>query len=460
GPTGNTLIQPSTNSINAFSVQNAAGTSLLIGADTLNARVAIARAVPPDYTLDVGGDINTSTGLRVAGNLVCSSTCSPGSGSDNYIQNQDGGASVQTANFAIQPALGTTMAAYIRGASGQSADLLHLVGKAAGDVNQTVATFSASGAVLFKNAVDSTTAFQIQNVAGSSLLIADSTNLRITLGSASATPVILVLGNKNTDGDPTCTTGGVYYNSNFNQFRGCVNGAWTTFASADGWTYAAETWTYASADSPTFTFTVSGDQTSKYSPGMRIKLTQSSTVKYFIITAVSYSSPNTTLTVYGGTDYTLANATISANYYSAQKGPVGFPLNPVKWTVETRSTAYAVRGSGYTADTWYDLTASVNLVVPIGAWRLRYEGLLWNESAGNVKATLSTSNNSETDSDFRSRSAIHTAGEGQTVGREKHVVLAAKATHYLLAQAPGGGNGFGFEGSKIPTIIRAVCAYL
>jgi len=75
----------------------------------------------------------------------------------------------------------------------------------------------------------------------------------------------------------------------------------------DGWRAAGETWTYASADDPTFTFTISGDKTSKYSPGMRIKLTQT-TVKYFIITAVSYSAPNTTVTVYGGTDYDLVNA--------------------------------------------------------------------------------------------------------------------------------------------------------
>jgi len=67
----------------------------------------------------------------------------------------------------------------------------------------------------------------------------------------------------------------------------------------DGWLISNETWTYASADAPTFTFTISGDKTTKYYPGQRIKLTQT-TVKYFIITAVAYASPNTTITVYGG----------------------------------------------------------------------------------------------------------------------------------------------------------------
>ena len=96
----------------------------------------------------------------------------------------------------------------------------------------------------------------------------------------------------------------------------------------NGWTPALETWTYASADDPTYTFTISGDLTDKYSAGMRIKLTQT-TAKYFIITKVAYSSPNTTITVYGGTDYDLANATITNPYYSVVKAPQGFPLDPV-----------------------------------------------------------------------------------------------------------------------------------
>jgi hypothetical protein len=95
----------------------------------------------------------------------------------------------------------------------------------------------------------------------------------------------------------------------------------------NGWIPAGETWTYNSADDPTYTFTISGDKTDKYSAGMRIKLTQT-TAKYFIITKVAYSSPNTTITVYGGTDYDLANAAITSPYYSTQKAPQGFPLNP------------------------------------------------------------------------------------------------------------------------------------
>ncbi len=93
-----------------------------------------------------------------------------------------------------------------------------------------------------------------------------------------------------------------------------VSGAW------DGWISAGETWTYASAS----TFTVSGNVTSKYQKGDKIKLTQT-TVKYFYITEISYSSPNTTITVTGGSDYTLANASITSPYYSKIENPQGFP---------------------------------------------------------------------------------------------------------------------------------------
>jgi hypothetical protein len=90
---------------------------------------------------------------------------------------------------------------------------------------------------------------------------------------------------------------------------------------ADGWVDdTATTWTYASAT----TFTIAGvDVTAKFSKGTRIKLTQT-TVKYFVVVASSFST-NTTVTITGGTDYTLANAAISDNYYSYAANPQGYP---------------------------------------------------------------------------------------------------------------------------------------
>ncbi len=84
----------------------------------------------------------------------------------------------------------------------------------------------------------------------------------------------------------------------------------------DGWISANETWTYASAT----TITVPAGAASVYQKGDKIKLTQT-TVKYFYITTVA----DTLLTVTGGSDYTVANAAITLNYYSHVENPLGFP---------------------------------------------------------------------------------------------------------------------------------------
>jgi hypothetical protein len=78
-----------------------------------------------------------------------------------------------------------------------------------------------------------------------------------------------------------------------------------------GWNVLGATLTFSSADAPTYVASTSVDLTGVISVGMKLKLTQT-TVKYFIVTAIN----TTTITLYGGTDYTLANATITLPYYS------------------------------------------------------------------------------------------------------------------------------------------------
>lgn len=87
-----------------------------------------------------------------------------------------------------------------------------------------------------------------------------------------------------------------------------------------GWTKSMNTWTYASAS----TFTITGDVTSIYTKGTKIKWTQT-TVKYGVVSSSSYSAPNTTVTIIVNTSYTIANAAISNNYYSYLDSPFGFP---------------------------------------------------------------------------------------------------------------------------------------
>jgi hypothetical protein len=98
-----------------------------------------------------------------------------------------------------------------------------------------------------------------------------------------------------------------------------ANQTWASLVT--GWLEADETWTYASAT----TFTISGDKTAKYAAGVKLRLVQSSTTKYFYVISSSFAASTTTVTVNTSTDYTLANAAISAPYYSYNEMPLSFP---------------------------------------------------------------------------------------------------------------------------------------
>ena len=234
-------------------------------------------------------------------------------------------------------------------------------------------------------------------------------------------------------------------------------------SASGGWQYDVSNWTYASADAPTFTATASGDLTGVYSPGMRIKLTQSSTIKYFLITGVSYSSPNTTITLYGGTDYSLANSTISKVYISSQKAPHGFPLDPNKWTVEL-SYASIVSQSNPVGGTWYNL-GSLSFSVPIGVWNVEYHIPAYftgGASTSTAQFTISTSNNSESDADFTSILGGHGGGNahGATVTKSKALSLTSKTTYYVIEKVDVTGGILTLLGGYSPLKVRAVSVYL
>jgi hypothetical protein len=232
-----------------------------------------------------------------------------------------------------------------------------------------------------------------------------------------------------------------------------------------GWVSSGETWTYAGADAPTFTFTISGDKTGKYSAGMRIKLTQT-TVKYFIITKVAYVDPNTTVTVYGGTDYTLANAAITEPYYSVVKAPLGFPLDVTKWTVRVTDTADRSQASP-TNGVWYN-PGSITISVPIGIWYVCYQVAAnvtkSSTTLVNMLVTLSTANNSESDKDFTSTLVIGGASGTMSLraenSRSKQLNVASKTSYFLNVSTGTEAGSIGVRGDQGTTIIEAVCAYL
>lgn len=235
---------------------------------------------------------------------------------------------------------------------------------------------------------------------------------------------------------------------------------WSYISMQGGWIGITDTWAYASADSPTFTITVPSGATTLYSPGMRVRLTQSTT-KYFLITAVA----DTTLTVYGGTDYTLTSAAISDVSFSYFKAPIGFPLDPTKWTVQDTDTTRRSTGTP-TGGTWYN---AFNIVFPIGVWNVSYQCTLWgNRTASTstdwINVTLSTANNSDSDHDFMATEYWEGASGGlnmiTTVNRTKTLSLTSKTTYYLNYMATASIANVGLTNDQAAMFIRAVSAYL
>ncbi len=104
------------------------------------------------------------------------------------------------------------------------------------------------------------------------------------------------------------------------RMSGGILGTDVTQAPFNGWLdMSHQTWTRLSNT----TFRVSGDQTAIFTRGTKIRVTQTST-KYFYVVSSSYASPNTTVTITGGSDYSLT-ASPSARWISYQANPQGFP---------------------------------------------------------------------------------------------------------------------------------------
>jgi len=108
---------------------------------------------------------------------------------------------------------------------------------------------------------------------------------------------------------------GSYNQVEVNDFGHVTSGSVLDLSS--GWYSPNKTWTYASAS----TITVDAGAAAVYSVGDKIRWKQGGAYKYAYIITIA----DTLLTVTGGSDYTVANAAITDNYYSHATSPVGFP---------------------------------------------------------------------------------------------------------------------------------------
>lgn len=235
---------------------------------------------------------------------------------------------------------------------------------------------------------------------------------------------------------------------------------------SNGWSEESHTWTYSSVDGATGVLTVDADLTGVIQAGDRIWITQT-TSKYFIVTkAPTYSSPNTTITMWGGTDYTLANAAITAPYYSRQYNPFGFNTSPTKWTIQILDTTDVTQNAPVNG-TWYNL-GSLSAVIHIGVWNVTWQVNMNPRDVSNtagMSTTLSSANNSQSDAELTAKmrynqSNVTSQNNITPATRQKVLTLTTKTTYYLNSKSDDSVDDIFIMGSAGTTVIKAVSAFI
>jgi len=242
-----------------------------------------------------------------------------------------------------------------------------------------------------------------------------------------------------------------------------------TDASVSGlgdWRTIQATITFSSSDSPIFVVTTSVDLTSVIGVGMKIKLTHSSSLKFFFVHAITSG----TMTLYGGTDYTLSASAITLPSYSTSKCPIGFPLDPLKWGVYVTDPSSRLQASPSSGTVYNPGTTNVQISVPIGSWKFGYEvnAYVNNDTAtdtNNMSVSLSTANNSH--SDVTMKSTIRNSGASGSwnmvipARRERSLSVSVKTLYYLVCSVDASSvENIGFRGDVGNTNLFAVSAYL
>ena len=231
-----------------------------------------------------------------------------------------------------------------------------------------------------------------------------------------------------------------------------------------GWTATGESWTYSAYSSTTriAEITVPTDATTKYTLGMRVKFTQPTDgVKWGIIHKVEA----TKLHIFMKSGNDLDNEAITSPQYSIAKVPLGFDPTPTLWERLATDTTQRSQGSP-TSGTWYNM-GSFSISLGVGAWDLSYRVTRQQNSSSTsavVYSTLSSANNSESDSEFSATSelamsATNIAGVSWSLYARKVVLLTAATSYYLNTKTTVVATIYA-RGDNAKETIRAISAYL
>lgn len=275
-------------------------------------------------------------------------------------------------------------------------------------------------------------------------------------GTHDATKVGMLAGTQTFTGTKTFTSPIV--------ISGGVNGTWSGWTGISGvtLTYSSNT-AYGGLNQSIVS--TSTDMTGYLSVGMKLQLTQTSP-KYFFIAAIT----STTMTLTGGTDYSVANVAISNLYFSTMDSPFGFPLDPTKWTAR-----YTYTDANSTTSSTFVQVGSHQLSIPIGVWNFRAKTVAYNNVSGvnecMVGLGYSTSATSVSDGELVSFSSPNTWASDTTNFTGAHfefnktIVLTSATTYYEIFVRVNSGTSYvnpnSASGYGVATgVIEAVCAYL
>lgn len=245
----------------------------------------------------------------------------------------------------------------------------------------------------------------------------------------------------------------------------------------DGWRNLDVLPTRTAADDPTYTLQfASVDYRSYLAEGTPITWLQNSIVRYgFVNAAPVYSGGNTTITVLTRLDSSSADydvldtgtySIISFSVGLPKQPGLGFPALPQYWTtslVDSSNQIVSTPGTGIVNP------GSLSLVVPIGAWNLEAEFIVYLEYTGtntrhSVIGGIGASNSSFlSDMQFRfiATSTDIISNGGQTLRKYAH--YTSKTTLYLNCQCGTSSpatTAISLRGGQRDTILRAVSAYL
>lgn len=168
----------------------------------------------------------------------------------------------------------------------------------------------------------------------------------------------------------------------------------------DGWIRDSRTWVYVSSTS----FKIVGVNTTSLFPvGTKIRLKQGGTYKYFYVIGNVFST-DTTITVTGGSEYALTNATITSNYFSHSEVCDDFPAwmywspTMVGWSSNPPNGFYRFSISGKTctvtvrqASTGVSDSTSVTFTAPVPAASINsneyWGAVMWGGRDNNAALT-------------------------------------------------------------------------